>query len=112
MKGRPSRALSVRQPYAELILRGLKKAEYRSLRTNIRERVYIYASRKPGPEKAWARAGKDPGDLPTGLLVGTVEIIDCVPDGDGHAWKLKDPRRLRPALVPKKAPQPVWFRPF
>ena len=37
------RALSVRQPYAELILRGEKKIEYRSKPTNIRERVYLYA---------------------------------------------------------------------
>ena len=35
------RALSIRQPYAEQILRGTKRFEYRSRRTAIRERVYI-----------------------------------------------------------------------
>jgi predicted transcriptional regulator len=46
------RALSIRQPYAELILRGIKPIEYRSRPTKIiGERFYIYASRQ------WA-AGK------------------------------------------------------
>ena len=33
------RAISIRQPYVEQILRGLKKREYRSRPTNIRERL-------------------------------------------------------------------------
>ena len=42
------RALSIRQPYAELILRGIKKIEYRSRPTRIiGERFYIYAARTP-----------------------------------------------------------------
>jgi hypothetical protein len=46
------RALSIRQPYAELILRGIKPIEFRSRPTKIiGERFYIYASRQ------WA-AGK------------------------------------------------------
>src|SRR5437870_4417151 len=40
-------ALSIRQPFAELILRGVKTAELRSRATRIvGERFYIYASRK------------------------------------------------------------------
>jgi predicted transcriptional regulator len=39
-------ALSIRQPYAELILRGIKTVEYRSRPTRIiGERFYIYASK-------------------------------------------------------------------
>jgi hypothetical protein len=33
------RALSVRQPWVEQILRGIEKKEFRSTPTNIRERV-------------------------------------------------------------------------
>ncbi len=44
------RALSIRQPYAELILREIKIIEYRSRPTNIRERVYIYASQTPADD--------------------------------------------------------------
>ncbi len=71
------RALSIRQPYAEQILRGKKKVEYRSRPTNIRERVYIHASMNPGVVQAWEEMKMKPGDLPTGVLVGAVEIKDC-----------------------------------
>lgn len=47
----PNRALSVRQPLAEQIMRGTKKIEYRNIHTNIRGRVYIYASKAPA---TWA----------------------------------------------------------
>jgi hypothetical protein len=41
------RALSIRQPYAELILRGIKTIEFRSRPTKlIGERFYIYAAGK------------------------------------------------------------------
>lgn len=44
------RALSIRQPYAELILRGIKTAELRSRSTSIvGERFHIYASRSKPP---------------------------------------------------------------
>jgi hypothetical protein len=37
-------AISIRQPYVGLTLRGVKRAEYRSHPTNIRGHVYLYAS--------------------------------------------------------------------
>jgi hypothetical protein len=54
VRGRfPMRALSIRQPYAELILRGVKTAEFRSRRTNILgERFYIYAAKGPARSRA------------------------------------------------------------
>ena len=43
------RALSIRQPYAELILRGIKTLEYRNWETSIiGERFYIYVPQKRG----------------------------------------------------------------
>jgi hypothetical protein len=63
-----TRALSIRQPFAELIMVGKKKFEYRSIPTNIRERVYVYASKKSGPEKRWNEIGYERGSLPTGVL--------------------------------------------
>lgn len=44
------RAISIRQPYVEDILRGKKKYEYRSRPTQIRGRVYLYASLGLGHE--------------------------------------------------------------
>ena len=106
------RALSIRQPYAEQILRGTKCFEYRSRPTTIRERVYIYASRKPGPALDFKRMRIDPGDLPTGALVGTVEITDCSGEPGGYKWHLARPRRLKRPMRPTKHPQPAWFNPF
>jgi len=60
-----SRAISVRQPATELILRGVKKAEYRSRPTTIRGRVMLNAAMKrlDWPEE-WRKVGKEPGQLP------------------------------------------------
>lgn len=112
MKDKNMRALSVRQPYAEQILRGTKKIEYRSRRTHIRERIFIYASLTPGYPEDWEQMGMKPGDLPTGVLVGTVEIIGCTYGEDEYEWLLAKPERLKRNKKVKKQPQPVWFYPF
>ena len=46
-------ALSIRQPYAELILRGIKTVEYRTRATRIiDEEFYIYAARSRAKTRA------------------------------------------------------------
>lgn len=108
-----SRALAVGQPYAELILQGKKKAEYRSWRTHIRGRVFVYASRSTSDDiDDWRRAGFCPGELPSGLILGTVEVVDCIEEPNRYAWRLARPRRLRRPLRPTGMPQPGWFRAF
>jgi hypothetical protein len=79
-----TRAISIRQPYVELILQGKKRKEFRSRRTHLRGRVYVYASMttKNDPS-AWRTSGKSPGTLTTGKIVGTVEIVCCTPTNDG-----------------------------
>ena len=112
-------ALSIRQPYAEAIMRGVKAVEFRSLPTNARGRVYVYATigRFSGGQEAelLERHGIDDvicDDLPRGVLVGTVELWDCTgTDGDYH-WHLRHPRRAKKLLKPTGRPQPTWFKPF
>jgi hypothetical protein len=125
------RALSVRQPWAELILGGHKTIEVRSRRTNLRERVFIYAAlNRIGPAeeaRIAARFGIDVDGLPRGVLVGTVEIIGCryaakgdseaacfeVDDGSGYyAWALDRPKRAEVLKRPTRQPQPMFFNPF
>ena len=125
------RALSIRQPWAELILLGHKTIEVRSQRTNIRERVYIYAGRSRIEAEEEARVadqfGIDVDGLPRGVLVGTIEIVGCRPleksdseaacfeidQADGFfAWLLERPERAANLQTPKKHPQPVFFNPF
>src|SRR5687768_4129077 len=98
------RALSIRQPYAEQILLGTKNVEYRGRPTSIRQRVYIYASMTPGDIEDWEEMNLQPGDLPTGVLVGTVEINDCTGEPGDYEWHLAKPERLKRHLKPKKHP--------
>lgn len=124
-------ALGVRQPWAELILRGVKTVEVRSQSTNIRGTIYLYASKKFATHAAVADAVEkhalDLDRLPLGVLVGTVEIVDAVPcrPGDAEAscvstaelkdrvgWRLKNPVRFDVPLPVRYLPYGVWFYPF
>jgi hypothetical protein len=127
----PKLALSVRQPWAKLIVRGEKTIEVRSIRTNIRGRVHVYASLGETHPEHRARVnrqcGLDIDRLPRGVLVGTVEIIGCrpltvrdsgaaafpVPENTGDfAWLLGSPEAAARWVKPTRHPQPVFFRPF
>ena len=109
------RALSIREPHAEAILRGVKTIEFRTRPTSIRDRICIYASlgRYPAAEEAamMAEYGIDDvtcDDLPRGVIVGTVDLYDC----DGGEWHVRGPERATRLRKPKNHPQPVWFKPF
>jgi hypothetical protein len=125
------RALSVRQPWAELILLGHKTVEVRSRRTALRERVYLYASKnriEPAEEaRVAARFGVDVDGLPRGVLVGSVLIVGCPPLGyedsraacfeidhvaGYHAWLLTRPERAEGLVKPERRPSPTFFNPF
>src|SRR5688500_12206712 len=115
------RALSIRQPYVEQILRGTKRVEYRSRRTGIiGETFYICAAKLPGDRAGFDSLGRRPGELPTGVIVGTARIVKCAPstrsgpagEAGGFEWHLADVRRLARPMRPARRPQPVWFRPF
>jgi ASCH domain len=125
------RALSIRQPWAELILLGHKTIEVRSKATYLRERVYIYASqnRIEAEEEARiaAQFGIDMEGLPRGVLVGTVQIVRCRPlerrdsesacfeidDGAGfYAWVLDRPKRAEAPEKPTRQTRAWFFDPF
>lgn len=113
----PEWAISIKQPFAELILRGIKRAEYRSMRPHATGRVFIYASLtdKPWTHESWNKLPAAPESLLRGALVGTVTITGArsvVRKGvDQYAWGLRAPRRLRIPITPDNQPQPVLWRP-
>jgi len=113
------KALSFRQPWAELILQGRKTIDLRTWSTHYRGRLAIHAS-KQVERDICEMYGLDPATLATGALVGTVEVVDMVAmddeswetlrnqhlkpgpfPGDLLGWRVTDPRRL---------PQPIPFR--
>lgn len=108
-----TRAISIRQPYVELILLGKKRREFRSRPTNVRGRVWLYASLKPVDDgSSWRRVRRAPGELPTGVIVGSVEIVACEDLGDdGFAYVLAKPKRCKP-WKSRRQPQPIFWRPI
>ena len=68
------RALSIRQPFAELILRGIKTAELRSRATSIiGEKFYIYAPLRQAQDlKLWSDDLAVPGTITGGSPVPPV----------------------------------------
>jgi len=83
------RAFTVYQPYAYAIVAGWKLYETRSKRTNIRGRVAVHAGKASLSRATQALSDRAFGellgavggktDLPLGAVVGTVEIVDCLP---------------------------------
>ena len=104
-------ALGIRQPYVEQILRGTKQIEYRTKPTKHRGLVLLYASQTAGQ---YDGSGFQLGQLPTGVIVGTVEIIDCIhkPRYDDYEWVLSNPKRFDEPLKPLNRPYQSWFYPF
>jgi len=122
-------ALTIQQPWAELILQGIKTIEVRSLKSRPRL-IYLYTSRKHSSSSAAQVAIEEHGieidSLPTGHVVGTVEIVECrkslpadsvaacVPEAalaDRQAWVLANPKRCKP-MPAKFIPYGMWFYPF
>ena len=77
------RAISIKQPFVEQILNDTKRREFRTVPTNIRERVYLYAALKgrPAEDPCWRKLPKTGKQLPVGKIVGSVEIVDCIKRG-------------------------------
>ena len=85
------KAITMKQPWASLIVHGIKDIENRSWRTNFRGRVLIHASGSHGrkfsvdltdaqTKAAFATIAKETmfGNMPFGAIIGSVEIVDCV----------------------------------
>jgi len=67
------KALSLKQPWAELILQGRKTVELRKWNTKFRGKFLIHASKKPD-EDGMKEFGFD--GLPCGCIVGEAELVD------------------------------------
>ena len=86
------KCLSVRQPWAWLLVNGFKDIENRSWKTRYRGPLLIHASKVPNltnltwcrdPENLYAKVhgyqAKVPAlaDIPLGAIVGRVTLVDC-----------------------------------
>ena len=112
------KALSIRQPWAWMILHAGKDIENREWPTRFRGRVLVHAS-KGMTANEWADAwgfaesiaghevaSPHAGEIERGGIVGSVEIVDCVTYHDSpwfcgpYGFVLKDPRKIE--FIPYK----------
>jgi hypothetical protein len=113
------KALSFRQPWANLIVEGRKTLDLRTWNTHFRGPLAVYASLDVEKD-ACALHGVDLKTLTTGALIGVVDLVDVIPldevtytaratehlNGrpwhDGlYGWVVKNPRLLDPPQVVK-----------
>lgn len=148
-----AKCITVKQPWASLIVHGIKDIENRTWKTNFRGRVLIHAGRlskngEYGSTVFYANGSKVPakdfkmfsvlndqqqkstlesnfasslyGEIPTGAIIGSVEIVDCVINHlsiwaektiDGNKpiynWVLANPI-LFDKLIPAKGKLSFW----
>lgn len=108
------KVLSIKEPWATLIIKGCKQYEFRSWKTNYRGKILIHAS-KSMEKKNIIRFSDLKLHYNPGFIIGEAEIVDCIPvtrefendlirenelvygatrNRDGYAWKLKNVKIL------------------
>lgn len=116
------KTLTIKQPYASLIIAGIKEYEFRTWKTNYRGKLLIHAG-KTIDEKAIEKFKCYNLKYPTGCIIGEVTIVDCVKiDADerlvlksknklvydrvikdknwnGYGFIIKNPKRIKPIYV-------------
>src|SRR5205807_5247224 len=78
---RPVYALSIKQPWAALVVAGRKTIEVRKWSTAIRGRIFIHAAQIPDQRpEAWAWVSDDLRPLTElgGGLIGSAELAACI----------------------------------
>ena len=121
------KALSLKQPFAELILQGRKKIELRKWNTNFRGNFLIHSSKIPD-KKAMKRFGFE--NLPLGQIVGIANLVSVKKYEDkkefekdknkhladsswgNYGFILEDVKRIKPfkckgSLEPSQEPRPL-----
>jgi activating signal cointegrator 1 len=113
-----ARALSIKNPWLELILSGKKDIEVRTWTTKYRGSVWLHAGKNVDKSQSsrW-----DFKDLPTGAYLGRANLVDVIEfdkksweslrsrhlnEGDFQpglfGWVFKDPSRIKPYPAPGK----------
>jgi DNA-binding XRE family transcriptional regulator len=98
------KTISIKQPWCWAILHAGKDIECRVWKTNVRGPILLHAGKridKQGVAQLTAEGYDVPTDLPTGGIVGSIVITDCVTDhpskwaiaGENH-WTLANAKAL------------------
>lgn len=124
-------AFGIQQPWAELILLGIKTVEVRRLPVRPGGPIYLYASKQPSKATFAIQAARDHGleieNLPRGRLVGTIMVSECRTTSPQdvtaacvpaeflvgmNAWVIEQATRIDPPQSIRNPPFGMWFYPF
>ena len=72
------KALTIKQPWATLIMQGDKRFEFRSWQTKYRGDLLIHAGKDIDKEAMKRLAKYLPEELPYGKILGKVKLVDCI----------------------------------
>jgi len=115
------KALSLKQPYAELVVSGKKKIELRKWNTKFRGEFLIHSSKNPDL-KAMKQFGFD--SLPLGFIIGKAKLVEvkhynskeehskdknlhlASSDWGDYGFVLENPKRIKP--IPAKGMLGFW----
>ena len=110
-------ALTIKQPWASLIVHGVKNVENRSWATRYRGPIWVHAgAHHDHSRQATTLLRRYSADMvfPTRAVVGSVTISDCIRDHDSDwadrnywHWILTDPEPLA-APIPARGAQGLW----
>ena len=86
------KALTIKQPWATLIMEGRKEYEFRTWKTKHRGEIYIHAGKGINKEGI-KRFEHLKLEYPKGYIIGKAKLTDCILVDDDFAKKLleKDP---------------------
>lgn len=121
------KVISIKEPWASLIINGYKEYEFRTWKTKYRGKILIHASKTPD-KKALDRFKSLNLNYQYGCIVGEVEIVDCIVINDelnkellnknelvygatldrtGYAWKLENIEKYS-KLIPINGKLGLW----
>lgn len=83
------KVISIKQPYASLILYGYKEYEFRTWKTKYRGEIYIHAS-KNIDKSAMEKYKYLNIDFKTGCIIAKAELTECIKIDDSFKKVLKE----------------------
>lgn len=120
------KVLSIREPWASIIINGYKEYEFRSWKTNYRGKILIHASKNIEKENV-ERFKELNLNYKQGFIIVEAELVDCIPvtkefennlinrneliyggtkNRTGYAWKLKNIKAIEP--IQAKGQLGIW----
>jgi ASCH domain-containing protein len=123
------KALTIKQPWAQLIVEGIKDIENRTWKTNYRGRIYIHAAGKSAefvdlldaPKEIYLHSAslRDNHEIfktyPHGAILGDVDIIDCIQSSiskwalpNNWNWVLANPVKYKEPILNVKGALSFW----